>query len=311
LNGSRLAVLRAVLQMAYEEGLVVDVSFARFNSEVPEYKNALESAAYELRDFHHILFDIENERDLSDRPEQFLSLSDTQDARNRMKNQDPGRIITASNTGASGDDGVGTAAMQLNLNLDLAAFHDPRYADWYGWRTPWIIQNMWYYSPWNIRVYLQEPKPWQDDQDDNHHLQALHNSKRYGATAWTFHTRAGHDLGSQSFYDRLSAGERTVFDRVRDEMPVEGWSACNFWTSPASAVDVSSAGGNFSVYLDTRWTCSWNAFRADPAASWVQFTSPVTGIGSSNVYFHVDANGGGYRETKLFIGTIPITIRQQ
>jgi len=311
LNSSRLAVLRAILQIAYDEGLVVDVSFARFNMEVPEYKAALVSAANELRDFHHIVIDIENERDLEDRPEQFLSLGDTQDARNMIKSADPSRIVTASNTGVSGEDGIGTAAMQVNLGLDLAAFHDPRYSDWYSWRTPWIIQNMWYYWPWNVRVYLQEPQAWQDDPDENHHLLALHNSKRYGATAWTFHTRAGHDLGSQSFYDRLSAGERTFFDRVRDEMPVEGWSACNFWTSPASVVDVSSGGGYFAVYLDTRWGCSWNAYRAEPAASWVQLNSPGTGAGSSTIYFHVDATGGGYRETKIVIGTVPITIRQQ
>jgi hypothetical protein len=309
LDTGRLAVLRAILQMAYEEGLVVDVSFARFNMQVPEYKAALVSAASELRDFRHLVFDIENERDL-DRPDQFLSLEDTQDARNRIKGVDPSRIVTASNTGVSGEDGVGTAAMQINLALDLAAFHDPRYADWYAWRTPWIIQNMWYYWPWNVRVYLQEPQAWQDDPNENHHLQALHNSKRYGAAAWTFHTRAGHDLGSQSFYDRLSVGERVFFDRVRDELPIEGWSACNFGTS-LSSLDVPSGGGYFSVYLDTRWGCSWNAFRADGAATWLQLTSPAAGVGSSIIYFRVDPNGGGYRETKLVVGTVPITIRQQ
>ena len=138
-----LARLLGLVHAAAKRGLVVDLSFARETvageMSVPAYRSALQRIAFLLRGQRHVLFDLQNERDL-DCPAMHLTPAQVRDLREAVKDRgrgDPARLVVASTTGSSPpiagnlDDPAGTVGFVRTVGLDATAFHDPRGPGWH------------------------------------------------------------------------------------------------------------------------------------------------------------------------------------
>ena len=140
-----LARLLRVLDEAGRRGLVVDLSFARETvpggMAVEPYRRALQRTAFLLRGQRHVLFDLQNERDL-DRPPMHLTPAEVEGLRAAVKDPelgDPSRLVVASTTGVSPplggrgpDDPASTVGFVRTIGLDAVAYHDPRGPGWAG-----------------------------------------------------------------------------------------------------------------------------------------------------------------------------------
>jgi hypothetical protein len=306
----RLAVFRGVLNAAYAAGLVVDVSFAHetvAGLSVPSYGSAIQAVTANLAgSYPLVFFDIQNERDIMDA--RYVSQPDVLTIRNMIKGTDPNRIVTASDTGASGT--YGTKQFYFDAQLDLVTYHDPRDPHWWDDLTAAVVQDLWYdIQPWHP-VYLQEPQKWELDSTDWHYMVAADTAKRYGAAGWTLHAaNPGFRLEGRNFRDHLYAEQIGILEWYRDTLPLTGWSACNFYASPTYQA-VPTTGGDFAIYFSTRWGCSSAAF-VDPSASWVHITGPGTQhTYDGYYYFHVDSSGGAVRDTTIWVADQRITVHQ-
>jgi hypothetical protein len=214
-----LARLLHLLREAGRRGLVVDLSFARETvpggMTVEAYARALRRTAFLLRGQRHVLFDLQNERDLQ-RPGMYLSPVEVRRLIGAVKDAahgDPARLVVASTTGSSPplvgdslDDPAGTVGFVRTAGLDATAFHDPRGPGWEG-RVPGVVANL---RRAGKPVYLQEPTRWRvgdtsacgrpetPDADGvaEHFRTALRGARAAGVAAWTFHTQRGFALGS-------------------------------------------------------------------------------------------------------------------
>ena len=209
LRPTGLAALRAILDRARRERLVVDVTFTseHIAGMTPATARVGIAAATEaLRAYDNLLFDIQNERNVPDR--RFMSEADVARIRAAIKAIDPDRIAFASN--APVDDARYAADMTARLGLDVTAYHEPRLADWYQLG---FIQRIVRVLRSNGRpAYLQEPMATRDSRSAqpsntraDYFLQARANAQAAGAAAWCFHTRVGVDFrsGPALLEDRL------------------------------------------------------------------------------------------------------------
>jgi hypothetical protein len=323
---SRLAVLVDLVGTAAEEGLVVDVTFDRAipgaGMTPSEFSAGIVTTVNALANYPNVVIDIQNERDLG-YTDQHLSQAQVETILDAIHTADGDRLVMASNTEATGD--WETGVFKVETGLDVAAYHDPRGSNWYS-VVPEVVNNIWYVDQFDIPVYLQEPQAWEGDQNPDHHLEAAFWAKYFGAAAWTFHTRIGHNLSQYSFVYKLNHHsdlsswndnpQKSVFDRIRDDNDSVGWAACNFDLSQ-SARAVAASGGQFTVTLYSRWWCSWNAYVED-GLSWVTF-SISHGTDPSNyqwggyaltVTYNVAQNSGSARTARLRIGNQVLTLSQ-
>lgn len=226
----RLAVFLRVLNTAASYGLVVDVSFswesvtgmtkAQFYQQVADVTARLQGA------YPHVMFDLQNEWN---NPNIGFSQSEVATLLNDyVRPNDQNRIVTASIT----EDNANVAGQaSASLGLDIAAYHDPRWSDWYtNSRVSAAIDGV--RSGFGQKpIYLQEPMPiaticppkcpgpaTQLDTDPSHAMRAANAAKRYGAAAWTFHTRSTFDLASTTFKAVLDGDslQKAAFESLRD-----------------------------------------------------------------------------------------------
>ncbi len=329
INSGVMTALLDLLSIAREEGLVVDVSFAK---EVVQglsdgpFMDGVVAVASDARfkAFRNVILDIQNERNMEGR-ETFLGLEDTTATADRIHAADPGRIVTASSDSSKAPAEAGS--LQITLHLNIAAYHDERNPTWFD-SVPWIVDSMWYASPWTIVPYLQEPTPWDEDPDPLQHLKAAYNAKHWGAAAWLFHLRHGFNLTQARLESQLAAepGAVEVLQGIRSEgsyqwlhdIADDDWSACNFGLSSGQQ-SVPASGGRFSVTLTSRWWCAWSAYveEASGPGGWVTFpvasgvdNSRVWGGYSKSISFDVAANLGAARTALVRIGNMKLTISQ-
>jgi hypothetical protein len=211
LRPNELARLRAILDQARLERLVVDVTFTyeHIAGMTPSTARlGIMAATDALRSYDNLLFDIQNERNVQDR--RFMSEADVARIFAGIKSVDPTRIATCDN--ALGEDwGPRWAAdFTARLGLDVTAFHETRAPDWYTFATySSIIRTL---RSNGRPAYLQEPMATRDsyfrypsNDRAEYFLQAIANAKLAGAAAWCFHTEEGVDFrtGLPFFEDRL------------------------------------------------------------------------------------------------------------
>jgi hypothetical protein len=209
--------LHTLLRETRARGLIVDLSFTREtvagDMPVEAYQRALQRTAFLLREYRHVVFDLQNERDL-DRPAMHLTPPQVRALRDAVKDPargDPRRLVVASTTGSSppivGDEqnAAGTVGFVKTAELDAVAFHDPRGPGWET-RVPTVVREL---RRAGRPVYLQEPSRWRvadtnacgrpesadSDGDPAHFRAALERARDAGAAAWTFHTQRAFALG--------------------------------------------------------------------------------------------------------------------
>jgi hypothetical protein len=215
----RLQRLIQVLRAAQRQGLIVDLSFARETVRgdltIAEYRQALRRLAVLLREYRHVIIDIQNERD-NGGTNQRLTHDDVRSIKQAIKSADPARLVMASMGGTTTSpgepDNAGTATgFNIRAETDAIAYHDARGAGWHD-RTTTVVQSLRQMAPFPLKpVYLQEPTRWRlattacgtaetdsSDADPEHFRTALRLARQAGAAAWTFHTQRTFRLAGTS-----------------------------------------------------------------------------------------------------------------
>ncbi|HEV3142211.1 MAG TPA: hypothetical protein VGY57_16910 [Vicinamibacterales bacterium] len=270
LRTAELQHLLSILNLAKQERLVVDVTFTYEHIPGMTPSTALvgiANATNVLRSYENLIFDIQNERNVRDR--RYMSEDDVGRIFRALKAVDPSRIATASNApdGASID-----ADFTSRLGLDVNAYHDDRFPNWYQLDELQSVVNALRAN--GKPAYLQEPNTTFDtvfhypaNDRAEYFLQAIANAKMAGAAAWCFHTEEGVDFGN--------GGPPFFEDRLRSHPNVE-WPFVN---SLKARVVLRTADGHYLVAESG----GGSGMRADRSAS---------GPGSWEV-FAVTALAGG------------------
>jgi hypothetical protein len=142
-----------------------------------------------------------------------LDEADVKRLRQAILEQQPGRVVMISRSGAV-DDAV---AYNRRLATSAIAYHDGREPGWEA-RVPQVVSAL---RAAQVPVYLQEPQAWnsalricertegvnrESDGNPVHFRTAVANAKSSGAAAWTFHTRQSFRLdGGGSLRSRIAA----------------------------------------------------------------------------------------------------------
>jgi hypothetical protein len=234
----RLARLKIVLDRARAHGLLVDLTFA---AEPVEGLSALEpdpegrvcpsagftntvrwrpyaeavarvATALDGPEYRHVFFDLQNEaghRLNGAGPADLALLADA------VRRADPDRLLSVS---MFDPDGVRQARLVARLKLACLNFHDwPRGPGW-GVRTEGQVEK--FRSALDRRglrvpVYAGEPDADAYGAGTAEFRASLLGARSAGAAAWTFHTRAAHDLSRSSFVGALDADGRAFLDVLR------------------------------------------------------------------------------------------------
>ena len=209
LKPEELKRLQTILDQARIERLIVDVTFTHEHIPGMTMATALAgivNATNALRSYENLIFDIQNERNVTDR--RFMSEDDVGRIYRAVKAADSSRITTADNSLGEVWGPQYAADFTSKLGLDVVAFHESRGPSWYT--LPFyqgIVNTM---KAAGRPVYLQEPNSTRDrtytanDRAD-YFLRAVANAKAAGAAAWCFHTLVGTDfrVGPPFLEDRL------------------------------------------------------------------------------------------------------------
>jgi hypothetical protein len=208
LRPDELKRLLFILDQAKQEHLVVDVTFTyeHIAGMTPSTARVgILAATNALRSYDNLLFDIQNERNVTDR--RFMSGADVGRIFEGIKAIDPSRIAFADN--APVDPPEYAAQFARSLGLDVTAYHEPRPANWYELGvTQAVIRAL---KTTGRPVYMQEPMATRDtffrypsNDKAEYFLQAIANSKLSGAAAWCFHTEVAVDFrGGPPFLEDL------------------------------------------------------------------------------------------------------------
>lgn len=213
IRSTRLSTFLNVLDIAKQEGLLVDVSFSAetvascvgCSGTLPsgdyitfnDYASAIGSITTTLANAgssdKHVLFDLQNEYNLNG-PGGAGSFSNSQilSIRNTVKSNDPDRIVTAS---ISHDVAAGTAATrEVAAGVDAIAWHETRNNGFWNLVDDAITAI--HSAESDPPIYLQEPPRLEKDSsvDNTSWLTAagfgadVRGAYVNGAAAWCFHT---------------------------------------------------------------------------------------------------------------------------
>jgi hypothetical protein len=304
LRSGKLALLKRVLDRAAHYGLLVDVSFSRETvpdlghddpsaQDIDDYKEQIRLVAEALDGaYPHVLFDLANEYDGND-----LDDPDIVEIATAIRAEDPQRILLAS-TGASGATAQYDAGdIVADANLDVAGVHPPRSPS-STWYTDTVIEKAiddardgmndgGIASPYRP-VYLQEPMPFSDfdgpgcaqTNDDNrdHHADAVGFAKANGAAAYTFHTRLTFNLATQTYLSKLgsAASEQNALEAIYPAALSEPWGATLPFTDSSIVVGSTLVKKVHVEELRQRVNAQRLRFNQSPY-SWTD-PSPIVGV---------------------------------
>jgi len=223
-----LSRLKHLCEKADKFGMVVDVTLSRGNGVVGSgllpsqeaHLNAVTVLAQELKWFRNVYFDIANERNIHDH--RHATFEELVTLRNRIKELDPERLVTASHAGD-------ISAEELNnylavVQVDFISPHRPRNA-----RSPHQTAektheylNLMRKLGKIVPVHYQEPfrreyGEWEPLAQD--FLTDLRNAKQGGAAGWCFHN--GDVRKSSEGRPRRSFDMRQTEGRLFDQLDTE------------------------------------------------------------------------------------------
>jgi hypothetical protein len=297
LRPDELKRLLFILDQARVERLIVDVTFTyeHIRGMTPAIAlTGIVAATDALRSYDNLLFDIQNERNVTDR--RFMSEADVGRIYRAIKATDPARIATASN--APVDDLRYPAQFTSALGLDVTAYHEDRPVNWYELGVAQRVVDA-------MRVngkpaYLQEPMSTRDDlfrypSNDraDYFLKAYVHAKLAGAAAWCFHTEVGVDFRN---------GPAFLEDKLRSH-PEPEWAFVNslkpriaLRTNNGANFVVAEGGGGGGVRADrtAAGPGSWELLGATALAGGALISGDRISLGtSSGTHYLTAVNGGG------------------
>ncbi len=236
-----LAKLKWLVEQADRRGIVVDVTLSRGNGAVSKeprlasldaHLRAVETLAAALKPFRNVYFDVGNERNIKDR--RHVPFDEVKALRDRIKQLDPDRLVTASHAGELTRDDV--EQYLAKCQLDFLSPHRPRNA-----RSPWQTAEKtreclaWAKELGRVApVHHQEPfrrdfGAWQPKAED--FLTDARQAREGGAAGWCLHNgspkgdakgpRRSFDLREKRLFDQLDAEERQVAERLAKHVAQE------------------------------------------------------------------------------------------
>ena len=231
-----LSRLKNLCEKADQLGMVVDVTLSRGNGIVGSgllpsqeaHLNAVTVLTTELKHFRNIYFDIANERNIRDR--RHVTFEQLRSLRNRIKELDEKRLVTASQAGD-------ISAEELRdyltvVQVDFICPHRPRNAESphkTAEKTQEYLHRM-HELGRVVPVHYQEPfrrgfGSWQPKKQD--FLTDLENAKRGGAAGWCLHNgdvrkktdgrpRRSFDMREAEgrLFEQLDADEKAVVEQA-------------------------------------------------------------------------------------------------
>jgi len=230
-----LSRLKNLCEKANKLGMIVDVTLscggriakARISSH-EAYLNAVTVLTKELMEFRNIYFDVGNERNIKDA--RFVSFEEAGALRNRIKELDPKRLVTASHAGDIPEKELRSYVQ--TVQVDFITPHRPRNAQSPGQtaaKTQEYLKQLEKLGK-AIPVHYQEPfrrdfGKWQPKAGD--FLTDLKNSISGKAAGWCFHNgdaraqedgrpRRSFDMRDSEgrMFDQLDADEKSVVQQV-------------------------------------------------------------------------------------------------
>ena len=191
-----LSHLKNLCKKANELGIIVDVTFSRGNGAVGSgllpsqeaHFNAVTVITQELKQFRNVYIDIANERNVGD--QRHVTFDELRILRNRIKELDPERLVTASQGGDISEEEL-RDYLEI-VQVDFICPHRPRHSE-SPHETAEKTQE--YYSQMRnigrvVPVHYQEPfrrayGRWQPEAED--FLTDLKNAIKGGAAGWCLH----------------------------------------------------------------------------------------------------------------------------
>lgn len=230
-----LSKLKNICRKADQMGMIVDVTLTRGGriaqariSSHEAYLNAVSVLVKELIAFRNIYFDVGNERNINDA--RHVSFEEAAELRNRIKELDPKRLVTASH---AGDIPANEMSSYLQtVKVDFITPHRPRNAKSPGQtaaKTQEYLKQMEALGK-VVPVHYQEPfrrdfGKWQPKAED--FILDLKNSILGKAAGWCFHNgdarnqedgrpRRSFDMRDSEgrMFDQLDAEEKLVVEQA-------------------------------------------------------------------------------------------------
>jgi hypothetical protein len=223
LDGGALSRLTHLVETAQDDGMTVDVTFSygmegASDGGFDAYRTAMSSLTTELLPYRNLFFDLGNERDVGD--SRYLSPEEVRDLAVAVRAVDPGRLVTAS-LGGNPPDAAASKYIELYTvaAIDFATPHFERNDVWAAATAERFttMRTLLVEAGWDRPIYLQEEArrgyggaEW----PKSDFLTAVAGAAAAGAAGWCFHTDAGFDLGSSSFFDNLDEVELDTIDEL-------------------------------------------------------------------------------------------------
>lgn len=230
-----LAGLQALVDKLDKLGMVADVTLSRGQSASgagrllshPAHRRAVETLVTALKPWRNWYLDLSNERNIGDK--RFTSIRDLAALRERVRELDPARLVTASHGGDIEPSAL--RAYVLEVKVDFITPHRPR--DPQSPRQT-EAKTREYYSQMAalgrvVPVHYQEPfrrgyTDWAPSAED--FAADLAGARAGGAAGWCFHNgsergrpdqrpRRSFDLREQRLFEQLDAEERKTLERLK------------------------------------------------------------------------------------------------
>jgi len=289
LDGGRLARLVFILDAARKVRMIVDVTFAAeqvAGLDAARSRAGIAATARAIAGFDNAMIDIQNERDVYGPFVRSLSAADVAATAAAIRQVDPRRIVTASNS--PGTPAAQAARFTVDTGLDVTAYHDDRVPNWYErGRLQSIVSAL---RDNGRPAYLQEPTRWPFPSTDraDYFLQARANAKLAGAAAWCFHTDFGFDVRTARFQDRLASRAEPEWAFVNALV-----MRINLKTSDGSHYLVAENGGGSSVRADRQNAIDWAAFELTAIAGNPPLDGDLVSLRTSDGVHYLEADDGG------------------
>jgi len=288
LDDAALARLLSILEAARRQRMIVDVTFTAervAGLDAVRYRIGIAAAARAMAGFDNALIDIQNERDVYGPFVRPLAVSDVAATAAAIRQADPRRIVTASNS--PGLTPAQAARFTTDTGLDVTAYHDDRVPNWYErGRLRAIVSAL---RDNGRPAYLQEPTrfPFPSTDRADYFLQARANAKLAGAAAWCFHTEFGFDVRTARFADRLAS------------RPEPEWAFVNALVLRVNlkTIDghflVADNGGGSSVHADRQNPIDWAAFELTAIVGGPPLDGERVALRTSDGEHYLEADNGG------------------
>jgi len=210
-----------LVHAAAQRGIVVDVTILDTDLSLSSPETAVGETLTALANEPNVFFDLANEHDHAG---DTFSHADVAQLAQVARTANPSAILTVSSQGGHIVDDLtlvpaNVDAEIVDAKLDFLTPHLTRTADFFD-KTDQRVTTMKTYLASigeNVPVYLQEEARRGHsglDPSQAEFLQAATEARDAGAAGWVFHTDAGFDLASATFFDSLDDVEKATVDAL-------------------------------------------------------------------------------------------------